>query len=60
MRENEKGTWGPVYVRFCRRGRQGEREGFGGGNMGTGTARTVHAQPPGRAHLVCIRVLSTS
>lgn len=35
-----------------------ERRGWGG--IGTGTARAVHAQPPGRAHPVCIRALPTS
>lgn len=29
------------------------------GDIGTGTARAVHAQPPGRAHPVCIRALPT-
>lgn len=39
-----------------RRRRRGE---CGGGGIGTGTARAVHAQPPGRAHPVCIRALPT-
>lgn len=34
-----------------------DEENVEGGAIGTGTARAVHAQPPGRAHPVCIRAL---